>query len=173
MIQNFLFNILIPFISGSLFYFVVKYIIFKYSLYKNTHLFTKDISKNEITFVEDYQRILQNKLGENPGYFVIHAKTKYYLMKEDWSVYDIKDWLDSLNDIDYSVRIEILSKTFEGLFEKDLIIEKEIIINNQSDPVLISTYISTCINNIYKLANKEIEDNQYICILYTELKTSN
>lgn len=173
--MNFVYEILIPFILGGLFYLIIEYLTFKYSKIENGIIFTENISDNEITFTRDYQNILISRLGNYNDYFITYGNTLYHIISADWTIFDIKFWLDSLNKQDYAVTIGIVTKTFEGLlidapFSK---INKEFIVNNQSNPTIISTFIVNGLESSYKELDPEIRNNHYIIIRYTSLTKSN
>jgi len=83
--------------------------------------------------------------------------------------------LESLPNQDFAVNIELVLKNNEGLFirEPKVIITNEFMVNNCSNPVIISTLISKGLENIYNLFNIENKENHYILIQYTVLMTSN
>ncbi len=65
-----LFYILIAFILGVLFFFLVRYCIFKLSKTNSQTVFTNGISTEVITFRNNYQEILSSKLNKgDQGYF--------------------------------------------------------------------------------------------------------
>jgi hypothetical protein len=81
--MNFVYEILIPFILGALFYLTIKYLTFKYSKIENGFIFTENISDNEITFTRDYQNILISRLGNYNDYFITYGKTLYHIISSD------------------------------------------------------------------------------------------
>jgi hypothetical protein len=73
--NNFLFEIILSFLFGIIFFLIVEYLIYKFSERKIDIIFTNDISSESITFVKDYQEILTGQLGENTPYHVIRETT--------------------------------------------------------------------------------------------------
>jgi len=163
------------FILGYLFFFIIKILLFK--CYKNIDniIFTKGISSNEITFTTDYQELLSVRLGNDPGYFVTHEKTYYLILPPYWIIYDIKNWIDSLRQQDYAVIIELIFKDKEGLFPNNprVILTREFMVNNYSNPIIISSLISSQIDNFYEMLNMKNEVDPHILIHYRRLIATN
>jgi hypothetical protein len=157
--MNFLFDILIYFILGFLFFFIIDISLFKYFESIDNIIFTKGISTNEITFTSDYQELLSVRLGNDAGYFVTYGKPYYHILTSSWIIFDIKNWIDSLTQQDYAVTIELISKDKLGLFPNNprVILTREFMLNNYSDPILISSLISSQTENIYEMFNIENE----------------
>lgn len=105
-----LFDILIAFILGVLFFFLVNYCIFKLSKTNSRTVFINGISTEVITFRNNYQEILSSKLNKgDQGFFINYGEVHKEILKYGWTEEDIKVWLESLNEQDYNVTIEILS----------------------------------------------------------------
>jgi len=175
-LMDFLFTYLIPFILGSLVVFIIKFLIYKYSKSENSIIFTKDISTNVITFTKDYQEILTTRLGDDTDYFITYGTQYYYFLTSDWTIFDVKSWLNSLSDQDYAITIELISNNSEEIFPSHhrVILSKEFIVNKHSNPLIISTLISNGVENIYNMFNHSNKNkNHYILIKYTILMTSN
>jgi hypothetical protein len=73
-------------------------------------LLTKD--SNPLLVSKDLQSRI--RLANDTDYFIIYGKTYYHILSSDWTIFDIKTWLESLNDQDYAVIIELISKNTEG-----------------------------------------------------------
>ena len=117
------------FILGFIFFFIIEYLVFRYSITQNSIIYTKGISTDIITYTHDYQELLSVRLGENMGYFVIKDRAEYIVLHSHWSIFDIKDWIESLIDQDFSVIIEFVIKT-EEVNKPRVILSKEFMINN-------------------------------------------
>jgi hypothetical protein len=78
--MNFIFELIISFILGALFFFIIDLSVFKYFERKDNIILTKGISTNEITFTNDYQELLSVRLGNDAGYFVTYSETYYHIL---------------------------------------------------------------------------------------------
>lgn len=136
--HNLWFEITIYFLLGVISFFIVNYLIYKLSESKDKIIFTKGISTDVITFTKDYQEILTARLGENAPYFVTHDISFSYILAHHWTIFDIKKWLESLNDQDYSILLEFVGKSVEGyaLNNPRIILSKEFIINNSFNVII-------------------------------------
>jgi len=169
-----LFDLLLAFFLGFLFFFLVNYL---RSLYFENHqkiAFTKGISTDAITFTRDYQELLSSRLGDDPDYDIIYKDTYNHILTSSWTLFDIKDWLDLIDEQDYAVSFHLVLKTSEGLFLNypKFILSDEFIVNKLSNPVIVSTFLSTQQENTYNLFNSDYNENQYIVIQYTNLMAS-
>lgn len=156
--------ILISFILGVLFIILVKY----YILNTNSHMvFTKGISTEVITFRNNYQEILSSKLNKGDrGFFLNYGEIQNLILKHGWSEEDIKVWLDSLNDQDYNVTIEILSD-LSAIHTEWRLFSKEFVINYNSNHILIALLINDQLVNLYNLI--DIDSNYTVVIHYVPL----
>jgi hypothetical protein len=80
--KNLIIQAIIAFISGSLFYLLVDYLITKFNENKKISIFTNDISTNQITYTQDYQKILTDKLDGNIGYDIVSNTKLYYVLPD-------------------------------------------------------------------------------------------
>lgn len=172
--MNFLLELLLSFILGFLFFFLVNYL---RSLYFKKHekiVFTKGISSDVITFTRDYQELLSGRLGDDPGYDIIYKDTYYHILNSIWTLFDIIDWLKSIDDQDYAVTLELFSDSSDDLFlnHPRIILSNEFIVNKYSNPVLISSLLSSKLEQLYKMFDAEYNDNHYIVIRYGSLIAS-
>ena len=77
-----LFDILIAFILGVLFFFLVNYCIFKLSKTNSRTVFTNGISTEVITFRNNYQEILSSKLNKgDQGFFINYGEVHKEILK--------------------------------------------------------------------------------------------
>lgn len=167
-------EILISYFIGCVFFFVFKYLTFIY-FSKNTNIiFTEGISTTEITFTKDYQELLNSKLGDDPSYDIHYEKTYNHILNSHWTLFDIIDWLKLINEQDYAVKFELVSKNADDLLTHypKITLCNEFVINNNSNPVLISTLLSTELENIYNMFDAEYNEDHYIVIRYTVLIAS-
>lgn len=170
-----LFDLVLPFILGFLFTLIINYLIYNYFEKHETNVFTKGISTEIITFTRDYQELLKCRIVDDSSYFIIYKNTYYNILNSYWSLFDIKDWLDLLDEEqDYAVTFELITKTSEGLILNNptIILSNEFMVNNKSNPVIISSLLSTQLENTYNLFNSEYNENHYIVIRYTVLMAS-
>jgi hypothetical protein len=79
--------------------------------------------------------------------------------------------LGSINNQDYAVTFELISKTPDNLLSNypRIILSNEFIINKDSNPAIISTLLSNQLRNVYDMFDSENKDNHYIVIKYTAL----
>jgi hypothetical protein len=167
--MNFIFELIISFILGALFFFIIDLSVFKYFERKDNIILTKGISTNEITFTNDYQELLSVRLGNDAGYFVTYSETYYHILTSNWIIYDIKKWIESLNEQDYAVTIELISKDKAGLNNPRVILSREFMVNRCSNPILISSLISSQTDKIYEMFNIENKVDHNIIIHYRSL----
>ena len=132
-------------------------------------MFTKDITTNEITFTKDYQDLLASRLENDADYDIKAYETYYHILTTSWTIFDIKDWLETLDNYDYAVSIFLVSKDSTGIFTilPRIVISKEFMVNNQSNANVISTYLSNTLKTVFERFGWE--DNHYILIQYTKL----
>jgi hypothetical protein len=78
--MNFLFESLLSFFVGCVFFFIVKYLILRFSENHENIVFTKGISSDVITFTRDYQELLSCRLGEDPNYEILYKNTYYHTL---------------------------------------------------------------------------------------------
>lgn len=133
-------------------------------------VFTEGISINEITFTKDYQKLLVDRLGDGPNYSINYYYTKYKFLESNWTVFEINDWFKKLEDQDYAVIIELISK--DNDFPR-IILNNEFIVNSSSNPLLISTFLSEQIENTKNCSISSIFKDDYIIVInYTVLTAS-
>ena len=166
--KNLIIQAIIAFISGVLFYLLVDYLINKFNENKKISIFTNDISTNQITYTQDYQKILTDKLDDNIGYDIVSNTKLYYVLPDIWTVVDIKDWMGTLVECDYSVIIEMKPKSNNHAFleETRIVVDKEFIINWNSNPSLISNYILDLTERVFNYTKSK---DYYIIIHYKSL----
>lgn len=159
------FNIFILFILGILFFFLLNYYILSNSNSQN--VFTNGISTEVITFRNNYQEILSSKLNKGDrGFFLNYGEIQKETLKHGWGGEDIKVWLESLNDQDYNVTIEIISDT-SPINSNWKMFSKEFIVNYNSENFLITFLITDQLLNLYK--SIDIDTNYTITIYYIPL----
>jgi|HubBroStandDraft_2_1064218.scaffolds.fasta_scaffold59268_2 hypothetical protein len=141
---------------------------------KSKIVFTKGISSDIITFTEDYQDLLSSKITDGIGYHILYGKTDYYTLSYHWTLFDIKDWLDSLNEQDYAVTFHLTSVPSQELYYNSpkTILTNEFIINKSSNPVLISTLLYQQLEYFCNIFNSDYNENHFILIRYTVLTAS-
>lgn len=157
--MNFIYNILIAFILGLLSPILIDYLIFKFFLYKP--VFTKGISTDVITFTEDYHEILISKLENDESYSIISKRIYHWFLSSKWIIFDIKNWLENLEAQDYVVIFEIIYSNSR------IILTKEFVVNNESNSVTISSYITKQFNKISHIIDKN--EKYTILITYSPL----
>jgi hypothetical protein len=140
-------HIWISFILGLLFLLLVNYYILTKS--NSQMIFTKGISTEVITFRKNYQQVLSSKLNKGDrGFFINFGEIQNLILRHGWTEEVIKVWLDSLNDQDYSVTIEILTDL--TVIRPDWILfSKEFIVNYNSNPILITLLINDQLLELY------------------------
>jgi hypothetical protein len=166
--MNFIFELIISFILGFLFFFIIDIISFKYfETYENIIL-TKGISTDEITYTNDYIELLSVRLGYDAGYHVTYGKSDCHILLHYWSIFDIKNWIESLNEQDYAVTFEIIPKDKAGLYLNNprVILTREFMVNRYSDFTLISSLLSSQLLNFCKMFSIENDVDHYIIIHY-------
>jgi len=134
-------------------------------------MFTKDITTDEITSIKDYEKLLVSRLGNDADYDIVWGNSYYHVLGVSWTMFDIKDWLDSLiYDQDYVVKIKLISKDSDGSYNVDqrINLATEFVINRYSNPVIISSFITSQLIEIYNMFNNH-NQNIYILIEFTEL----
>jgi hypothetical protein len=141
--MNTLFNILISFILGIISFLVIEYLFYRFYKNKNHILYTDGISQKSITYNYNYQELLTARLGIKSPYVVIIDNKYNLILPYFWSIFDIKKWLESLNNQDFSVVIEFCLNDDLILERPRIILTNEFMVNNLSDPIIISTLIST------------------------------
>lgn len=154
--------------------FIVKYLTFRFLQKHENIVFTKGISSSEITFTRDYQELLTCRLGEDPSYDIIYKNTYYHILNFNWTIFDIIDFLKSLDEQDYAVTFELVSKNQIVYFSNypKIILSNEFMLNKCSDPVLISSLLSRELENIYQMFDAGYNKKYYIIIHYTVLIAS-
>jgi hypothetical protein len=153
---------------------ILKKLSFRFFKKNENIVFTKGISTNEITFTTDYQELLRCRLGDGLSYDIIYKNTYYHILNPYFTLFDIIEFLKSLDEADYAITFELISKTSDGLFLNypRIILSKEFMLNKCSDPVLISRLLSTELENIYRMFDAEDNEKHYIRIQYTHLTAS-
>jgi hypothetical protein len=73
-----LLDIIIAFILGSLLFLTIDFLVFKFyfSNKEIKDIYTTDISTNEITYLNEYHEILENRLENDSAYDVTFYGTK-------------------------------------------------------------------------------------------------
>jgi hypothetical protein len=166
-----LFTWIIFFILGIFAFLFGEYLYFKYSKIQKDFIFTEGISTDIITWTKNYQELLTARLGLNDPYFISYGEKSIYILPKYWTVFDIKTWLESLNDKDYVLIIELILKNTEELPKNDyrIVLSSEFMVNNHSNPNLISTLISNQLEKVYNMFNSKKDDNHYVLIHVIEL----
>lgn len=141
---------------------------------ENKIVFTEGISTNIITFTEDYQDLLSSKITDGINYDIVYEKTEYYSLPHYWTLFNIKDWLDSLNVQDYAVTFHLSCVPSEDLYYNtpEIILTKEIMINKSSNPALISVLLYQQLDYFYNSFNIGYYENHTILIRYKALTAS-
>jgi hypothetical protein len=141
---------------------------------KSKIVFTKGISSDIITFTKDYQDLLSSKITDGIGYHIVYEKTDYYILSYHWTLFDIKDWLDSLNEQDYAVTFHLTSVPSQELYYNTpkTILTNEFIINKSSNPALISKLLYQQLEYFGNIFNSDYNENHFILIRYTVLTAS-
>jgi hypothetical protein len=143
----------------------------------NFPILSNDISTQEITYTNIYQEIHKNK-----RYLITYGKNYTYFLFTNWTIFDIKEWMRTFDDIDYAVTIELIGDSYPDVYRNmpRLILSWEFIVNKGSSPLLISTHIKKQSENLIDLFDLEF-DNDYsgyigpkpsILINFTELNYS-
>jgi len=136
--------------------------------------YTKNISTQEISYTKIYQQ------GHKGKYFT-YGKHYSYVLFYGWTIFDIKNWISTFDDIDYAVTVELIGESYPDFNNNEprLILSWQFIVNKGSCPVLISTHIKTQSDKLIDLFDLEFDNNysQYQgkpCILlsFTELYCS-
>lgn len=139
----------------------------------NYPIFSKSISTEEITYINIYQQIHEGKL-------ITYGKFYTYVLFSKWTIFDIKSWMSTFDDIDYAVTIELIGESYPDLYKNEprLILSWQFIVNKGSSPLLISSHIQNQLDKLECLFDVEL-DNDYsgnsepkpcILITITELK---
>ena len=151
---------------------IILIIIFKLKL-SNTNsrtVFTEGISTEIITFRNDYQQLLSSKLNKgDQGFFINYGEVHKEILKHGWSEEDIKVWLESLNEQDYNVTIEILSD-ISPIHPQWKMFSTEFIVNYNSNYTIIAFLINDHLLNLYK--STDIYTNYTVIIHYAPLTKS-
>jgi hypothetical protein len=168
-------QIIVFFIIGIIFGYIINYLIYRLSESKDKIIFTKGISTDAITFTKDYQEILTIQLGDRSPYLVTHENSFCKVLVSYWTVFDIKRLLESLNDQDYSVWLEYIALDADiqdnSLNNPRIILSKEFIINKHSNALIISTLISKQVEYIHDMFGGEVD--HHITIWLSPLKSIN
>jgi hypothetical protein len=157
--NNLWFQIIISFLLGAILFFIIEYLSYKFFEKKNKTIFTQGISDNEITFTKDYQEILTAQLGEKTPYHVIHEKVFCKVLYFHWTIFDIKNILESLKDQDYAISLEYIGLDIDpiSINKPRIILSKEFIINKHSNPIIISSLISNQVKYIHNILGVEVD----------------
>ena len=162
-----LYNILIAFISGMLIQLLILYLKNRYLETISKPIFTEGISTETITFTEDYQKILSSKIEPHDNFLIATDKTYKLFLLLQWSMFDIKEWLESLEERDYVLTIEIFPHDLDS---PKIILTKEFFVNNKSTPLLIHDLIKNQLNSLYDSFNIDCCENHIILIHYASIK---
>jgi len=134
-------------------------------------VFTEGISKEVITFRDDYQQLLSSKLNKgDQAYFISQGVVNTEILKHGWTETDIVVWLESLKDQDYNAVIEIISLE-SPIHEQWKMFSKEFMVNHESNAFLISWLISDQLINLY--SSGDIDNRYIIKIYYAPLTRTN
>lgn len=132
---------------------------------------TKNISTQEITYTKSYQHA-------HKGKYITYGKHYSYFLFSGWTIFDIQQWMNTFDDIDYVVTIELIGESYPdfNINEPRLILSWQFVVNKGSSPVLISTHIKTQSDKLIDLFNLELNDfsegiggNPQILISFSEL----
>lgn len=95
-------------------------------------------------------------------------------MPPHWTLFNIKDWLESLNEQDYAVTFHLSCVPSEELYYNtpEIILTKEFIVNKTSNPNLISVLLYQQLDYFYNSFNMGYYDNHSILIRYKALSAS-
>jgi hypothetical protein len=137
----------------------------------NFPIFSNDISTQEITYTSKYQVIHKEKK------LITYGNYYTYILFSNWTIFDIKEWMGTFDDIDYAVTIELIGESYPPDFNYNnprLILSWEFIVNKGSSPVLISTHIKKQSDKLIDLFDLEFNndysgDKPNISISFTEL----
>jgi len=136
--------------------------------------YTKNISTQEITYTQIYQQL-------HKGKYLSYGKHYSYFLFYSWTIFDIKQWMWTFQDVDYTVTVELIGESYPefNINNPRLILSWEFIVNKESSPFLISTHIKTQSDKLIDLFNLEFDNNysEYpgkpsILLSFTELYCS-
>lgn len=156
-------------------------IIFKYQTIlrffnndKSKIVFTEGISSNIITYTEDYQDLLSSKITDGINYHIVYEKPDYYTLPHHWTLFNIKDWLDTLNEQDYAVTFHLCCIPSQELYYNtpDIILTNEFMVNKSSNPALISVLLYQQLDYFYNSFNVGYYENHTIVIRYKALNAT-
>lgn len=169
--MTFLFDLLVSIIFAYLIFFLLNYFLFKFDKVKSHSIFTEDISTESITFTKNYQEILGSQLEKGTKFNITLEKLHYLHLSKDWGITDIKLWIESLENRDNIISIEVISNNYENLTANTprIILSKEFMVNNKSDPVLISRLIVDQLIIFSNLFNIDNNDKYSILIHFSSL----
>lgn len=171
-------DINIDFIWGLIFIIMIIIIYYFLSTVKrnneNKIVFTKGISTDIITFTEDYQDLLSSKITDGINYYIVYEKTDYYSLPHHWTIFDIKSWLDSLNEQDYAVTFHLSCVPSQELYYNtpEIILTNEFMVNKSSNPILISVMLYQQLEYFYNSFNVAYYENHTIQIRYNGLTST-
>lgn len=167
-----LFELILGFTLGFFIKLIIIY--FFQNNEKSKIVFSKGISTNVITFTQDYQDFLSSEITDGIDYSIIYEKTAYYTLSHKWTLFDIKLWLDSLNEQDYAVTFHLTSIPSQELYYNNpiTILTNDFIINKDSNSALISTLLYQQLEYFSNIFNLEYNDFHFILIRYTALKAT-
>lgn len=76
-----------------------------------------------------------------------------------WTIFDIKNILESLKDQDYAISLEYIGLDIDpiSINKPRIILSKEFIINKHSNPIIISSLISNQVKYIYNILGVEVD----------------
>ena len=151
-----------------IFYLIISF----YTGYnKKKIVFTKGISTDIITFTEDYQELLSRKITDGINYYITYENPEYYFLPHHWTVFNIKDWLETLNEQDYAVTFHLSSVPSEKLYYNtpEIILTNEFIVNKSSNSNLISVLLYQQLDYFYNSFQVGYYENYSIVIRYKAL----
>lgn len=136
--------------------------------------YTKNISTQEISYTKIYQQV-------HKGKYFTYGKHYSYVLFHAWTIFDIKNWISTFDDIDYAVTVELIGESYPDFNNNEprLILSWEFIVNKGSCPLLISTHIKNQSDKLIDLFDLEFDNNysEYpwkpsILLSFTELYCS-
>lgn len=168
-------DINIDFIWGLIFITMILIIYYFLSTVKrnneNKIVFTEGISTNIITFTEDYRDLLSSKITDGINYDIDYENPEYYSLPHHWTFFDIKDWLNSLNEQDYAVTFHLSCVPSQELYYNtpEIILTNEFMVNKFSNPNLISVLLYQQLDYFYNSFNMGYYENHIVKIKYQPL----
>ena len=164
-----------------MFFFIVRYLTFRFLTKDNISTkqniknnLTDNISTKQITYFTDYSNILHDKQEVGMSqHFLCFGKSYHYILPGDWTIFDIKSWMNTFDNVDYIVIIEITGIDVPNFDENNprIILSWNFVVNKNSYPVTISTHISQSIDKFNENFDPNFRESPSILISFTELKS--